>query len=429
MDLMRQPPRRPSNLSVAGLVGAARMTDKARAHNDETLGDYVYGENSGLDRKILGFLSISADDFAEAADEYGDDALSGWMLEKSGKTQAEIDEFNQTELSHEPDTAEARERLRARLEEYAPGRTDIKTAIQSMELDDWGEFWPVDLTKRPPRSPHCKDVAGICGIAQMADKARAVRAGKFGEYRFGDDSTLDRHLLGFLGSSADEFQEAAVNNSNDLELGAWVLEKSGLQPDRITAFNRAVASAGPESEDDELREFFYELLQAIDPSRTDIKTLFDLVDLNDELSFGIVDLARHAPRSPYNTDLGGIIHLARMVDKARAYNSDSLGEYWYGEDSGVDRNLLAFLDISPEEFAEALKGLPTDADVANWLKTQSPKTESEIADYNEEAVKMGPTNDRQRAFLAKVINKLDPSRTDIQTFFELMVLDDQKSFV
>ena len=429
MDLMRQPPRRPSNLSVAGLVGAARMTDKARAHNDETLGDYVYGENSGLDRKILGFLSISADDFAEAADEYGDDALSGWMLEKSGKTQAEIDEFNQTELSHEPDTAEARERLRARLEKYAPGRTDIKTAIQSMELDDWGEFWQVDLTQRPPRSPHCKDVAGICGIAQMTDKARAARAGKLGEYRFGDDSTLDRHLLGFLGSSADEFQEAAVNNPNDLELGAWVLEKSGLQPDRITAFNRAAASAGPESEDDELREFFYELLQAIDPSRTDIKTLFDLFDLNDELSFGIVDLARHAPRSPYNTDLGGIIHLARMVDKARAYNSDSLGEYWYGEDSGIDRNLLAFLDISPEEFAEALKGLPTDADVANWLKTQSPKTESEIADYNEEAVKMGPTNDRQRAFLAKVINKLDPSRTDIQTFFELMVLDDQKSFV
>jgi hypothetical protein len=403
------------------------MTDKARAHNDETLGDYVYGENSGLDCKILGFLSISADDFAEAADEYGDDALSGWMLEKSGKTQAEIDEFNQTELSHEPDTAEARERLRARLEKYAPGRTDIKTAIQSMELDDWGEFWQVDLTQRPPRSPYCKDVAGIFGVARMADKARAARAGRVGEYKYGEDSGTDRRILGFLGLSPEEFQEAAVNNPNSLELGAWVLEKSGKQLDEITDFNRAAASRNPE--DEESRAYFNARLQQIDPSRTDIQTWADLMDLDDELSFGIVDLARHAPRSPYNTDVGGLIHLARMVDKARAYNSDSLGEYWYGEDSGADRNLLAFLDISPEEFAEALKGLPTDADVANWLKTQSPKTESEIADYNEEAVKMGPTNDRQRAFLAKVINKLDPSRTDIQTFFELMVLDDQKSFV
>ncbi|MBI1926331.1 hypothetical protein HYR99_19060 [Candidatus Poribacteria bacterium] len=54
MDLRRQPPRRPSNLSVAGIVGAARMTDKARAHNNETLGEYLYGEDSGLDRRILG---------------------------------------------------------------------------------------------------------------------------------------------------------------------------------------------------------------------------------------------------------------------------------------------------------------------------------------------------------------------------------------
>ena len=35
MDLTHQPPRRPSNLGVAGIVGAARMTDKARAHNAE----------------------------------------------------------------------------------------------------------------------------------------------------------------------------------------------------------------------------------------------------------------------------------------------------------------------------------------------------------------------------------------------------------
>ena len=56
MDLTRQPPRRPTNIGVAGIVGAARMTDKARAHNKEMLGDFVYGRYSGLDRRILEFL-------------------------------------------------------------------------------------------------------------------------------------------------------------------------------------------------------------------------------------------------------------------------------------------------------------------------------------------------------------------------------------
>ena len=36
MDLTRQPPRRPTNLGIAGIVGAARLTDKARSHNAET---------------------------------------------------------------------------------------------------------------------------------------------------------------------------------------------------------------------------------------------------------------------------------------------------------------------------------------------------------------------------------------------------------
>ena len=73
MNLTRQPPRRPSNLSLAGIVGAARMTDKARAHNNGTIGEYLYGDDSGLDAKVLGLLGISADDFAKAADEHDDE--------------------------------------------------------------------------------------------------------------------------------------------------------------------------------------------------------------------------------------------------------------------------------------------------------------------------------------------------------------------
>ena len=234
MNLTKQPPRRPSNLGIAGLVGVARMTDKARAHNDETLGEYLYGEESGLDSKILEFTGISADEFATMAVEHDDQTLSKWFLEKSGKTEAAIEAFNEQELSLLPQTEEYRQRLKDRIAKYAPGRTDIKTVLQSVELDDWGSFWPVDLTKQPPRSPHCKDGAGIFGVARMADKARAARVGQLGEYKYGQDSGQDRRILEFLGLSDEGFQEGAVNNPNDIELSEWVLAETG----QVTRRNR-----------------------------------------------------------------------------------------------------------------------------------------------------------------------------------------------
>ena len=110
MDLRRQPPRRPSNRGIAGIVGIARMADKARAHDEETLGDFVYGEDSILDRICLDFLGIKADDFAHASKRHDDEALGSWVLESSGKTEAEIEEFNRHHLAREPEDEEQRQR-------------------------------------------------------------------------------------------------------------------------------------------------------------------------------------------------------------------------------------------------------------------------------------------------------------------------------
>ena len=81
MDLTKQPPRRPSNLSMGGIVNLARMTDKARAHNEETQGEYIYGMESGLDEGLLTFLGISEEDFADAAGRYPDGELVHWVEE------------------------------------------------------------------------------------------------------------------------------------------------------------------------------------------------------------------------------------------------------------------------------------------------------------------------------------------------------------
>ena len=226
MDLTKQPPRRPTNLAIAGMAGVARMADKARAHNNETLGEYLYGNDSGLDKKVLDFFGLSAEAFADSAEEQGDETLSRWLLSQVEKTKAGIEAFNQQEVSLEPKDDWHKQMLRERVAKYAPERTDIKTVLQSMELDDWGSFWPVDLQHRPPRSPHCRDVAGMFGLARMADKARAAQCGRVGEYKYGQRSALDQYLLDFLGISEDLFQQGAVANPNDLELGERIFSLS-----------------------------------------------------------------------------------------------------------------------------------------------------------------------------------------------------------
>ena len=371
------------------------------------------------------FLGITAGAYAEAADEHDDAALGQWVLDTSGKTEAEIAEFNDDVISQNPDTEGHKQRLKERLARFAPGRTDITTVLQSMELDDWGSFWQVDLTVGPPRSARAKDVGGICGVARMADKARAHRAEKIGEYVYGDDSGQDIRILAFLDISAADFQEAAVNNPNNLEIGAWVLENSDKSQDEIDEFNDTLVNYGP---NEATRERFEARCQEVDPTRTDITTWVQLQDVDDQLSFGIVDLNRRAPRSPYSTDVYGMVQLARLIDKGRASNSNTLGAYFYGEDSGIDRATLGFLGVSAAEFAEALNTLSTDADVEAWLKANHPKNEADIEAYNERMTQMGPTDERYKAFMAKMIDKIAPERTDINTWFALMALDDEKTF-
>ncbi len=424
MDFTKQPPRRPSNLCVLGLANLARMADKARASNDETLGEYVYGTESGLDETLLDFLGISAEDFANTAERHTDDDLGRWVREVSDVTGRDIEAFNRDLLSREPKAEDAVQRLKDRIARFAPGRTDVKTVIQSIELEDWGEFRDVDLTRGAPRSPYCRAVAGVYGAARMADKARADRAGQLGEYAY--DCPIDQAILGFLGISASDFQEAAYQNPNDLELGAWVLENTSRAPEDTLSFNARIAAKGPEN--DEQRSVFEEILSGLSPGRTDIGTWFDLIDLDDEQTFNTVDLSRHAPRSPYDGSVGGIVGLARMIDKGRASLAGVLGDYWSGKDSGVDRYILRFLGVSLEDFYAALGECPTDDDVKLWLQSKDKKTDAAIADFNDNACKLAPGDDKTWANFRGLVAKLDPSRTDIVTWFALMQLDDRVTF-
>ena len=424
MDLRRQPPRRPSNKGIGGIVGIARMADKARAYNEETLGDFVYGDDSILDKICLDFLGITADEFALATKKSDDEPLGDWVRKTSGKTETEIEEFNRHHLAREPGDEVQLQRLKDRVSRYAPERTDIRTIFDSIDLDDWGSFRDVDLGLRAPRSPFCRDVAGIYGIARMSDKARASKADRLGEYMY--NCPIDKAILEFLGFSADEFREAAYQNLNDEELGAWVLGETSRGRNEIPAFSAGLRQMGPDTE--EKREKFRKAVEKIAPGRAEITTHFDRLDLDDEHSFQTVDLSRHPPRSPYDTSVGGIACLARTIDKGRANLSDTLGEYWYGQDSGIDRRLLEFLELTVEAFEEALKGTSTDADLLERISVPNGKSESEIADFNDTITRLGPADGKVWTWFRRQIAQLDSSRTDATTYFELMLLSDQITF-
>ncbi len=429
MDLTRQPPRRPSNVNMAGIVGLARMTDKARAHNSETVEPYLYGSDSNLDTEVLGLIGMSAEDFADAADALSDEELVVRVresIEQIGRTQDEIDAFNSERLEREPHDERHRALLAERLEKYAPGRTDIKTIFASLELDDWGQFREMDLTVQPPRTPYLRSVFGVMGAARMADKARAARAGKLGAYRYGDDSGLDKAILEFLGISAADFMEAAYANPNDTELSEWIGQRVEKTPPEKCTFNALRAQFGRFGE---VRAAFLRRREEVGCDRSDVDTYFDLMDVDDELSFGVVDLRRHAPRSIYDASVAGIAGLARAIDKARAYNCRMLGSYWFGDDSGFDRAVLELVGTTAVEFAEAMNACVDDEAVLAWLGARaSDKSDEEKAEFNQSLWTASPRGDHQWAAVRKVVGALDPRRQDVCCFAAMTALDDSVFF-
>ncbi len=56
---------RPRDLVIGGIPWIARMSDKARAKADGTIDDYIYP--CPIDKRVLGELGISADEFMHIA--------------------------------------------------------------------------------------------------------------------------------------------------------------------------------------------------------------------------------------------------------------------------------------------------------------------------------------------------------------------------
>jgi uncharacterized protein DUF5069 len=136
----------------------------------------------------------------------------------------------------------------------------------------------MDLSKEVPRSPN--DVlAGIVSLPRMIDKTQADTEGTLGEYDV--DCPHDRPVLAFLGVDYPTFKAKLKELKFDTKaVEAWAKPLVGKHsPAEIAAFNDARRAWAP---DDHSQPYFDDLRAQVAPNRSDVKTWFKLLDLDEK---------------------------------------------------------------------------------------------------------------------------------------------------
>ena len=137
-----------------------------------------------------------------------------------------------------------------------------------------------------------------------------------------------------------------------------------------------------------------------------------------------MNLRSSYPRS-IREKLGGYVHLGRMIDKCRAKGTDTLGEYIYP--CPMDKLLLDFLGITAELFFEAVRSR-SDDEMVQWVEsTARSHTPQELKEWNFALLTRGPETDEKREYFRTILEKIDPSRTDITSWAGLLDLEEGRA--
>lgn len=141
-----------------------------------------------------------------------------------------------------------------------------------------------DLTRRAPRSLRVR-LGGYAILPRLLDKWRADLAGKVGEYHV--NCPLDQQFLAFTGIAAADLRAELAKGRTDSDIVAWV-EKNATQRHNeweIEAWSDAQEKRQPTS-DAGTFGYFVGAVAKLSPTRQDIRSWADLLDLDDHVSFG-----------------------------------------------------------------------------------------------------------------------------------------------
>ncbi len=135
-------------------------------------------------------------------------------------------------------------------------------------------------------------------------------------------------------------------------------------------------------------------------------------------------MRRLHPRSPYEK-LGGYVHLARLVDKAKLSRKGLLDGYNY-KTVGFDKHLLGFLKIEGDAFEDAVHRLEKDDAILNWVRENCAKhSAEEIEHWNQAMISRHPDTAAKKARFSHFLKQSGGAgRKDIRTYFDLIEFDE-----
>jgi len=139
-----------------------------------------------------------------------------------------------------------------------------------------------------------------------------------------------------------------------------------------------------------------------------------------------MDLTKNYPRSPKDK-LAGIVMLGRTLDKARAMNAGTLGDYRYN--CPLDKEVFEFLGMDHEDLARKAGEL-NDGQIEEWVRSSflTDKSTTDVERFNAEflADAPAPGSESEQRFL-RARERIDPTRTDVVTWPGLLDLEEGRS--
>lgn len=138
------------------------------------------------------------------------------------------------------------------------------------------------------------------------------------------------------------------------------------------------------------------------------------------------------PRSPH-VQLGGVAHLARMIDKIRLRRAGHIQDYNYLT-VGFDKHLLDFLELDASAFEHRVCAGGTDAEIVEWvLAHMRSRSQEEIAQWNQRITTSGPKDDAAHARFQRRLEEIAKKRgvqvsalPHVTTWADVIELDEDR---
>ena len=114
--------------------------------------------------------------------------------------------------------------------------------------------------------------------------------------------------------------------------------------------------------------------------------------------------------------------LPRMMDKAMAYNSNTLGEYIFP--CPLDKIILKFLDTTYKEFANRAQKL-TEKEFSLWVNEKCiHKSINDKNQINNKILTQKPDSQQSLDRFNEILNSINPFVKNITTWIDLIELEE-----